>query len=276
MTTFQAVIYSIVHGFTEFLPVSSEIHHAFISQVLGWAQPTGTLYGALSLGAFLSLFIYFRHDWASQISGFLQVILYRKKPMTLDERLSFFIFFTFIPLFLVKRYAAEELYRFNWNLLWTSIAFAAFAIPILMADHFSRKNRGMFDLNIVDSLLIGIIQILSLIPGFGRIGASLMGGFFVNYNRETCTKFALYISMPWLLLSSYEGLKDLQFHSPTPAPDVSWLTFYTIIIVTCLAGLLAIGGLLRNVQRGGFTQYMVYRMLVGAAMVGFLLIKGTA
>ncbi len=274
MTTFQAIIYSIVHGFTEFLPISAKTHHIFISHVLSWPLPQGPVLGALSLGTFLSLLIYFRHDWASQISGILQVIIYRKKPMTLDERLPLFIIISFLPLMLVKHYLIEELRYLNWSILWIAVSFTALSFPILSSDYFSKKNRGMFDLSILDAILIGVLQTLSLIPGVGNIGAALMGGFFLNYNRETCAKFALYISAPILATASFLDLHGVSFHEASPASDVSWMTFYTIIIVTCLAGLLSIGGLMKNIQRLGLHQYLIYRVLVGAGMIAYLLIKG--
>src|SRR4051794_37293269 len=97
MTTFQAIVYGIIHGFTEFLPISARAHQILIPYILSWPEPTGVFGGALALGAFLAVLIYFRHDWASIISSFIQVIIFRKRPMTLDERLPLFIFVSSIP-----------------------------------------------------------------------------------------------------------------------------------------------------------------------------------
>src|SRR3712207_5657449 len=104
MTTFQAAIYALVFGMTQFLPVSTQAHQVFIPVVLGWQQPEGVFDGALSLGALIALLIYFRHDWASMISCFLQVILFRKRPMTLDERLPLFLGVTALPVCIVGSY----------------------------------------------------------------------------------------------------------------------------------------------------------------------------
>ncbi|MGZ3697932.1 MAG: undecaprenyl-diphosphate phosphatase, partial [Bdellovibrionota bacterium] len=87
MSTFQAIVYGIIHGFTEFLPVSSSAHQSLVPFLLGWQAPNGPLFGAFAIGTFAALMVYFRHDWASMISCFIQVILFRKRPMTLDERL---------------------------------------------------------------------------------------------------------------------------------------------------------------------------------------------
>ncbi|NBU20836.1 undecaprenyl-diphosphate phosphatase [bacterium] len=85
MTTFQAVIYAIIHGVTEFLPLSAQAHDMILSYLIEWPRPELALQTAFSLGSFFALFLYFRHDWASMISCLLQVIIFRRKPMTADE-----------------------------------------------------------------------------------------------------------------------------------------------------------------------------------------------
>src|SRR3989338_6596286 len=97
MTTFEGIIYGIVHGITDFLPLGGNGHDILIPAVTGLHAPTGAALGAISLGSLLALLIYFRHDWASMISSFLQVVIFRKYPMTLDERLPFFIIEATIP-----------------------------------------------------------------------------------------------------------------------------------------------------------------------------------
>src|SRR6188768_4265884 len=97
MTLFQAVVHSVLHGFAEFLPISVSAHHSLLAYVLGWPAPAGAAMGAMGLGASLALLVHFRHDWASMISSFLTVLIYRKKPMTLDERLPIFILVATLP-----------------------------------------------------------------------------------------------------------------------------------------------------------------------------------
>src|SRR4051794_11037055 len=82
MTTFQAIVYATLHGISEFLPISSKAHHILIPYLIGWQPPPEQFFGTLAIGSSLALLIYFRHDWASMISCFLQVLIYRKRPMT--------------------------------------------------------------------------------------------------------------------------------------------------------------------------------------------------
>ncbi|MEK6579787.1 MAG: undecaprenyl-diphosphate phosphatase, partial [Bdellovibrionota bacterium] len=146
MTTFQAIILGIIGGFSEFLPVGAGLHHKIAPFFLGWPELTGPALGAVALGTFLSAMIYYRHDWASILSSLLQVILFRKKPMTLDERLPFFLFLTTLPTLAARVYLTDLLPpQLLTNMLVSAIILGLFALPLLFLDSWSRKNRGMFD-----------------------------------------------------------------------------------------------------------------------------------
>src|SRR5688500_4363467 len=97
MTTLQAVIFAILQGFSEFFPVSAAAHRKLLAYFVGWPEPSGDFMGALYLGSFLAVFLFFIHDWASLLSSLIQVIVYRRKPMTLDERLPFFLILSALP-----------------------------------------------------------------------------------------------------------------------------------------------------------------------------------
>jgi hypothetical protein len=90
MTTFQALVFAILPGFTAFLPVSSNAHHILIPSLLHGQEPSGALWGARSLGAWLSVFVDLLYDWASLMPGLLQLLIDRNKPLTWDERLPHF------------------------------------------------------------------------------------------------------------------------------------------------------------------------------------------
>jgi undecaprenyl-diphosphatase len=277
MTTFQSIIYGIIHGFTVFLPVSSSAHQALIPYLLGWPDPSGAFNAALSLGAALSLFVYFRHDWASIISGFLQVIIYRKRPMTLDERLPLFMFATGVPLAIAWFYLHSIAADFEWTPPIISGILIAGGILILLTDRHSRKNKGMFDWNWLDCLIVGIFGILFLVPGGGIAGGMMSGALSRNYNREAAAKYTFFAMFPILALSAYVHFKtDVQLHVGAPAPDLSWLSFTIAALVTFLTGLLAVGGVMKHVLKKSFGHYAVYRFLLAGATLAVFWMRSRA
>jgi undecaprenyl-diphosphatase len=251
MTTFQAIVYGIIHGFAEFVPISANAHDQLVPFLLGWPAPEGVMIGGLAFGALLSVLIYFRHDWASIISCFLQVIIFRKRPMTLDERLPIFMFLTSAPAGIVWYYFHEQLIQASWSPLIVAGLTAGLAIPLMTSENFSRKNKGMFDWTWLDALILGIAEIAAFVPGCGRMTALLPAALLRNFNRDSAAKYAFFASMPFLVASATFWLRGLDFHAAQPMIDTSWLSFAMAVLVTMLTGLLAIGGFMKHIQSRG-------------------------
>lgn len=270
MTTVQAVVYAIVQGFSSFLPISSDAHRVLLPSLTHWSPPDGPLAGALALGCLLALLIYFRHDWASMISCFLQVILFRKRPMTLDERLPFFILIATLPLGIVTYYLGGWTPRWRPSPMAVAIALAAFGAPLWLADSMSRRSKGMFDWNWVDSSIVGVLQLGTLVTGLGPMTATLTAALFRNYNREAAIKFAFFVMAPVLGAEAFRELHQTNFHAPMPMPAMSWLSFAVALVVTFFVGLLAIGGLMKQIQHKGLGQYVAYRWVVALGCVALL------
>lgn len=267
MTTFQAVIYGILHGFTEFLPVSAAAHRILLAYITGWQEPAGAFLGALSLGSTLALLVYFIHDWSAMISCFIQIIIYRKKPMTLDERLPLFLMLATLPIAGVWYYSHEELLsRLDNSPLMIAGTLAGFGLLLGFAERMSRKNKNMYDWNWLDSVIVGCVELAALIPGCGRSTATMSAGLFRNYTREASAKFGFYAAVPVLAASTWLHLRGLSFHSATPMPDVSWLSFYVALFVAFFSSLLGIGAFMKHIQRGGMGQYVTWRIVVGVGV----------
>ncbi len=262
MTTFQAIIYSIIDGVSEFLPIGAKAHHILVPYLIGWQPPSDAFMGCLALGSSLALLIYFRHDWASMISCFLQVIIYRKRPMTLDERLPLFLGITLLPSTLVRYYSQDLTSLGDWSPLTVAAIFAGVGIPLWFFDNFSRKTKAMYDWKWSDAAIIGVFQATAVVPGWEPLSSAILAASLLNYKREPALKYAYFCAFPVLIARAISYMKGVQFHSPAPLPDVSWLSFSVAILVTLLVGLLSIGGFMKHVQQRGIGQYVVYRWIL--------------
>jgi undecaprenyl-diphosphatase len=268
MTTFQAIIYAAVHGLSEFLPISSSGHHILIPYLVGWHPPTAALISVFTLGSLLALLVYFRHDWASMVSCFLQVIIFRKRPMTLDERLPMFLGVSCIPIAVASSYFHDRIAETEWSPLLVAGVLTVTSIPLWGADYLGRKMKGMFDWNWFDAIVIGLIHASAIIPGWDRLSAVLLGASFLNYKREPAAKYAYFLMIPILLFKTVSGMKEITFKAGAPAPDLTWLSFGVALIVSWLVGLLAIGGFMKHVQQKNLNQYIIYRWVIAAAVCG--------
>jgi undecaprenyl-diphosphatase len=266
MTTFQALIYGIIAGFSEFLPIGAKAHRLLVPYFVGWPEPPADVMGALYLGSFIAAVVYFAHDWASLISSFIQVIIYRKRPMTLDERLPFFLIAATIPTLIVWHQLFETVYGVEWGPLMIAGALAATALLLHFSDSFSRRNKAMYDWNWTDSLIVGIAHLGMLVPGADRSASGIIGANLRNYNREAAAKFIFLCSVPFLGGKAFLHLRDTL--AGGLSQEVSWLTFGVAGAVSLFSGLLAIGGLMSQLQaRKTFKGYAMYRLLLAAAVV---------
>lgn len=266
MTTFQAIIYGLIHGLSELLPIGRTAHEVIVSYLFHWQPAGNTLTGAFSLGTLFSILVYFRHDWASILSCFLQVCIFRKRPMTLDERLPIFLTITTLPVALSTYYLVPLISQLEWTPFHVGIALTAFSIPLWLADSTSRKNKGMFDWNWIDALTVGLTQALALLPGGGEMTGLILGALLRNYHLEAGAKYAFLAITPILASHAWTDLRGFSIHSATPTVGVTWLTFNLSLIITFFAGLLAIGGFMRQIQKKTLKPYLFYRWFLAGTL----------
>jgi len=261
MTLFQALIYAALHGFTSILPVSLEAHSALLAHISGWSPPEGSLLGAMHLGCTLALFIFFIHDWASMISSLLQVIIYRKKPMTLDERLPFFLALATIPVLIGYQLNITALLPEGLGQpVAVAVLLAAGGLFLSFAESMGKKNKTMFDWTILESLAVAAGNLLALIPGAGRMTGSLAFATLRNFNREAAIKFSLLAGFP---VSLYWTIQILGEHGTGGSGWTEILYFAATTLVAGLATFLGMLGISKSYLINGARGYVGYRIAVG-------------
>jgi undecaprenyl-diphosphatase len=207
------------------------------------------------------------------ISCVLQVIIFRKRPMTLDERLPLFLAVSSIPVAFASSYFHHRVTEMEWTPILVAGIFALMSLPLWAFDYLSRKIKGMFDWNWLDAIVVGIIQASAIVPGWDHFNGVLLGSLFLNYKREPAAKYAYFAMIPILFVKTISGLKEVTFKASAPTPDISWLSFCVAMIVCWLVGLLSIGGFMKHIQQKSLNQYMIYRWILAAAIFGTYWVK---
>lgn len=268
MTTLQSIVYALVQGLTFLIPVSTDAHFKLIHQAFEWDLPTPALVAAILTGISLGLIVFFRHDWPSFFSSLLQVIIFRRKPMTLDERMPFFLLFSSLPVLAFAEWKQNPIQQLDPSAIGVGILVAAFAIPTWFFDSMNRRTKKLLDWNSIDSALVGIFSIANLIPGAG----STLGGWWVasfrNYQRDAAAKFILFSAFPTILWKTITAHSDVAWRASAPSVELSWMSFALALIVGFLASLLSMGALMKAMERRSLSQYALYRLFLGAALVG--------
>jgi undecaprenyl-diphosphatase len=150
---------------------------------------------------------------------------------------------------------------------------AAFSLPLWLADRLGRKSKKMFDWNWIDAAIVGVVQIVSLVPGSGRQATALTAALFRNYSREAAVKFLFFSLLPLLVAQLIFSIRGVDFHAPAPAEGMSWLTYAVAVVVTFFSGMLAIGGFVKSIRTRGFGGFVTYRLILAAGIVILVLIQ---
>ena len=239
----EVIILSVIQGVTEFIPVSSSAHLIVISNISNFNLNSLEVDVSLHLGSLLAIVVYFWRD----------LINFSK-----NRKKLYLIFFGSMPLIIVgyALYISNLIYHLrNLELIaWTTLIFG-----VLL--YFSDKNKTdkvlEKDLSKKDIIFIGMLQILSLIPGVSRSGINITAGRFVRYSRIDSVKISFFLSIPALAGASLLGLKDI-LKDPFEFNSIIYLT----ISISFIFSYLTIKFLLYYLNKFSLKIFVFYRIIL--------------
>jgi undecaprenyl-diphosphatase len=282
MTVLQAIILGIVQGLTEFIPVSSTAHLVFASRLAGLyngveatlkAEQTTATIAVIQLGTLLAVLIYFARDIINITQAFVRdhlALLGGKRrangsvQLSHDAWLGWLVIIGSIPVALVGLLFKRQIEgTFTKNLWVIATMMIVVAVLLALAELVGKKERSMQQLGIGDALAVGFAQVLALIPGSSRSGSTIMGGLFVGLTRETAARFSFLLSIPAIAASGVLELKEA-IHK---LPDGSYLPLIVATFVSGVVGYASIWFLLRFLRTHSTGVFIVYRLVVGGAII---------
>jgi undecaprenyl-diphosphatase len=265
----SAIFLGIVQGLTEFLPISSNAHLAIIGKLMPSAEDPGAAFVAITqIGTELAVLLYFRKDIFSIIAAWFKS-LNRKAHLThhqrSDARLAWLIGIGTVPIvvlgFLGQSYIENEL-RSLWVIASTLIIFG-FLLGLL--DYMGRNERTLDQLSGSHGILYGLAQSLALIPGVSRSGATIAMGRILGYRRESALRYSFLLALPAVFGSGLYQLKkaiDEPGNQVFTMPETLAATF-----VAFLVGYAVIAWLMRYISTKSFTPFVIYRIVLGTALL---------
>ena len=266
MDWFDAIVLGIVQGLTEFLPISSSAHVSIVGQLLGGVDPGSAFTAITQLGTETAVVLYFARDIGRIIKQWTLSLVGRVPRSDPDARMGWLIIIGSIPIGILGL-LFESAIDHNLRNLWiTAAMLAGFGIVIGIVDHFAKNEKTLDKLTVKDGIIYGLCQALALIPGVSRSGGTIAGGLAMGYTREAAARYAFLLAIPAVFLCGLFKLKDVPGD-----PTAAW---GPIIVATILAfgvGLAVIHWLLRYISTHSFKPFVIYRLVLAAAVVVMLL-----
>ena len=271
MDFLEAVILGIVEGVTEFLPVSSTGHLTITEKLLGMEidDPTVTAFTAvIQVGAIAAVLLFFRKDIAAIASAWLRGLVTREVRSSFDYRMGWYVIIGSAPVILAALLGKDLVTGAFRNLWWVAGALVAWSAVMVVAERVGRQDRSEADITARDSLIIGIVQCVSLIPGVSRSGATISAGLLAGLDRVAATRMAFFLSIPALTAAGvYELPQALDGGIPVAATAVATVVSFAVAYAS-------VAWLLKFVAHHPITWFVGYRVALGVVLL-LLLATGT-
>ncbi len=273
----EYILLGIMQGITEPIPVSSSGHVLILQTILskinsGIDIDFGTLATITNFGSLIAIIIIFWSDIVNLIKSFFSFIFNKEsrkdKEVGLDFKYCLKIIIATIPAGVAGLIATKLglLDALEENVKFVGIMLLLTAVFLfLIKDFKGKKNRN--DISFKDSIIIGLCQMISIIPGISRSGATIVGGMFRNLKRDVAFNFSFILYIPISIATSILGIKDLLELS------ISSSTYILYIIAAILAGIFTYiftKWFAKIVKEGKLIYFSIYCLVLGLVVILFL------
>lgn len=267
----QSIVLGILQGITEFLPISSSGHLVLMRGFFGVKDPGLTVDIVLHLGTLTSIIAIFYKQWWGIINAW---IMKPFKKLNNEEQSSFklglYVLIGTIPTIIAGLLFMNDLEGgfFRSGKVVSVFMFSVgiwFVVTEILFKR--RKISNTKEVGLLNAIVVGIFQAISLISGISRSGMTISGGMHSGLSREKSAKFSFMLATPAILAAGILGIKDL-FETGTNGSSV-WALIVGFICAS-LVGFICASWLLKYLKTKNLYVFAIYLMIVGA--LGFLLI----
>jgi len=259
MDIIQTIVLAIVQGITEFLPISSSAHLILISELLGWSDQGIAFDVALHLGTLLAVLYYFR----SEISDMIRAEHFSSVNSLVDSQFGIIALST-LPIVIVGGLFNDFI---SQNLRSSSVIASAsifFGIILYLADLKQQQREKVVKLSLRLGLIIGLFQILALIPGTSRSGITIAMGLFLGLSRVEASRFSFLLAIPVIMAASVFQLYELFTDNLI---SINYVSFVFGMAISAVIAFLTIHWFLEFVRRIGMLPFAIYRVLLGLIII---------
>ena len=264
MTFFAAVLLGLIQGLTEFLPISSSAHLQIATSLLqlDLTKPQLTAFIAtVQLGTELAVLIYFAKDiWRILKAWFATGF---KKTKTPDAKLGWYVIFGTLPVVVVGLLLKDLIENEFRSLQVAAYMLIIFGVVLLVADRIGAKSKPIEKLTTKSAIIFGLGQMLAVIPGVSRSGGTISAGLFLGFTRQAAARYSFLLAVPAVLGSGiYQFAKTYQ-----DLPSDLMVGTAVATLVSFVVGYAVIAGFLKYLNRGSFMPFVIWRLLVGFAIL---------
>jgi undecaprenyl-diphosphatase len=265
MELLQIVLLSLLQGLTEFLPISSSAHLILFPKLSGFADQGLAFDVSVHVGTLCAVIWYFRRELITMTRDWLASIARRERVG--DSNLMWAVGFGTIPVGLAGLLFQDAVETTLREPLVIAIATIFFGLLLWWADRQGKRERSEHTIGWREVVVIGVAQAIALIPGTSRSGITMTAGLMMGLTRAAAARFSFLLSIPVIILAG--GLNALELvHAAGP---VDWNSMLLGTAISAVSAYLCITLFLQALERIGMLPFVIYRLLLGAVLLGFYL-----
>ncbi|HEY7705496.1 MAG TPA: undecaprenyl-diphosphate phosphatase [Acidimicrobiia bacterium] len=245
----SAIIWGVVQGITEFLPVSSDGHLVLVPAFLGIEGPDLATTAFLHLGTLAAVIIYFRHE----LWGLTRI---RRDPAA--RKLAGLLVLGTLPAF-AALLVEDEVAALQASVTATAWFMILTSAVLFVGTMLRNRYRSIDDAGPVDAVLVGTAQVFAVLPGLSRSAVTITTGLGRHFRQVDAARFSFLLGIP--AVAGAGLLETARLLGGEGITSADWVG----VVVAGVTGYLAIGFLLRQLGRGGLLPYAIYCLIVGSA-----------
>lgn len=273
MSLLQLVIISIIQGITEWLPISSSGHVLLVSAYYGFVGQDELLINAMAhVGTLLAVLVYFRTDVLRAMKGGLELVGIGRQSsgQSANARLALLILAS-LPIALLVGVAFTQMpdtVQASLRSLWVVIgATVIFALALWWADTRPESKSSEGEMTLLQATLIGATQaIAAIIPGTSRSGITMTTARAMGFTRTEAARFSMLIGAPLITASGAYAFYELAQADPGTL-SLTMQSALTVVALSAISGYASIAVLMKLLERMSFLPFVIYRLLLGAALL---------
>jgi len=269
----QTLILALVQGVTEFLPVSSSAHLVFPSKLFGWDDQGLSFDVAVHFGTLAAVMIFYRHWITDLCSAFFKAptIALGFKPIessgqdSRNLQLIRSLLLASVPVFIagaIMEALIPEGIRSIQIIAWATIVFA---LVLYLAGR-AKGQKSEYEILLSTALIIGVAQVLALIPGTSRSGITIAAAMLLGVSATGAANFSFLLSIPTILAATAIKTLSLLFAKT----GVDWVTLATGALISGVFAYISITWFISFLNRVGMLPFVIYRLILGACLLLFI------
>lgn len=255
----KAIVYGIIQGTTEFLPVSSTAHLRVIPALLGWKDIGAAYTAVIQIGTLIATLIYFKKDIFDLTNGFLKALKTKEFFSDPYSRIFIVIMIGTIPISICGLVFKKFIEHNARGLIVVTSTLIVMALVLWLAERTGKRVKDFSKISFKDGFIIGCAQALALIPGTSRSGITIAAGLFAGLKRDAAARYSFLLSIPAVALS---GLYEL-FKEREHLLGEGKLSLLVATAVSGIVGYFTIKYLLLFLRTRSNLVFIVYRIILG-------------